>query len=320
MCEIAITSADADPAAQVAVCRALFESNDDGLGVVAVYRDEDEGQFDYAALKTIDPDFEGAVPRFFADNDEAWRFVIHARLATAGEETHWEAHPLITHDCPECSISMVVHNGMVSKHKAARRSLERDDHEFATDVDSEVIAHEWGEVPKTIEDDDEWEEPDISGSLNYLIFGRDAILVKITSKYRITEDFRMVCAYRDWDTSGEARSGYHRFAPDGDYQFRSETRVYTGFGGQGSYSTYGFYGGGYRGQFRNPTEADDEEGKSGGSKRRKTSSSVKKSSSKKGNSRTVAKRSSSSKTTKNATSKSSSARKSGKSGVKSSGN
>lgn len=102
-----------------------------------------------------------------------------------------------------------------------RNEQERNGHRYTTDVDSEVIAHQYGEIPETLDED--FEEPDLSGSLNYILFTEDRILIRHTSKYRVTEDMRMSTATRrriDLQDSVEVH-GVHLFHADGTHESES---------------------------------------------------------------------------------------------------
>lgn len=228
MCEIAVTknqvalreNGGADDI--IALARLLCESNDDGLGVVAVHTDGET--FSYNRYKHHEPDFDD-VRDFLLDNDEAWRFVLHARLATAGGVGFAETHPISVKGCPKTDLDYVVHNGVVHQHDTLMAQYEADGHEFTTDVDSEVIAHAHGEIPDELE---EMDEPDISGRLNYLLFSDDGILVKTTTKYEVGDDFTMACGFRsdDMEWSRDNKPGYHLFRPDGESSFRRKEKKY----------------------------------------------------------------------------------------------
>ena len=63
--------------------------------------------------------------------------IAHTRWATHGAPTEGNAHP---HMCCKGQIA-VVHNGIIENATALRKTLEERGHEFASETDTEVIAH-----------------------------------------------------------------------------------------------------------------------------------------------------------------------------------
>jgi len=200
MCEIAVIDPDEAPIqAAHQIAGQFHEEQGDGVGVVAVKNHGD--RFEYRTYKSIDPHWQTLYAFFNRNYDDAWRFVIHGRNATAGDVNRNNAHPIeIT--CQECEFEYVVHNGHVRNHTDLMGDLHDQDHYLNSPVDSEVIPHVVGELPDEV-DGLTRNTYDLNGNLNYLIFSENGILVRAGTRYHLSDDFTMTCSIRDFDDPEE---------------------------------------------------------------------------------------------------------------------
>lgn len=241
MCEIAVIpvgDVESDDEERlrsiVSLAEMFYDDNPHGLGIVVTERDPESETFNHFAFKTgwTEQGMSRTALYEFLDEKigDAWRVTVHARFATAGDVDKAGTHPIITADQAGPAWDAVVHNGSIRGHKAKRSRLRRnDDHTFATEVDSEVIAHVT-DAPDSVEDfldeDDGWEEPNLRGNLNFLLYSEEYILAYTEGKYHIGDDFSMACDFRDYNTDVETsgEEGWFLITPDGDLHFRERSR------------------------------------------------------------------------------------------------
>lgn len=249
MCEIAVYDpAELDTEGAFDLAFDMFQSNNDGLGALAVYKNDE--QFEYEPFAQAEPSW-GEFMNFLLDReDDAWRVILHARLSTTGADNDQNTHPLEVGEGAD--FDWVVHNGVVSNHPEIKAQAEQAGHSYATDVDSESIAHCVGELPESIEDIDTDNEYHLQGRLNYILCNEDGIFVHNTGKYEWSEDFKMLRCYRRLDfedTSEDIK--WMILRPDGDVSTIEKQR-------SSSVTVQGTRSGGYwsRGNFPN---GDDEQ-------------------------------------------------------------
>lgn len=164
------------------------------LGVVIVRDPDDVDGFRYDIHKAVDLNYnhlssflEGAML------DDVERVIIHGRLATQGDVNLRNAHPLEI-ECAECDIDYVIHNGVMSRYERMQREFEDNGHHFTTDVDSEVIAHSFEEVPT---DMDEVNLQQHGYQPAFLLLNENAIYIR-SSRYQLSEDGQMSKDYREF--------------------------------------------------------------------------------------------------------------------------
>lgn len=196
MCEIAILDPQHRENEFIASsAETIYQHMRDSLGIVAVQ--DVGGEFNYEIYKDTEPDY-GAVLDFVQRHaDDTARFVIHGRLATTGAVNDVNAHP-IGIDCEQCSVDYVLHNGVIRGHERLREAHEDEGHEYASGVDSEVIAHQHQHVP----DDFDAGENDLFGhEPAYILLGDSNMYVYSSRRYRLTEDCRMALGNRQYSPS-----------------------------------------------------------------------------------------------------------------------
>jgi glutamate synthase domain-containing protein 1 len=192
MCELAILDPEQYSPEQLRdSAMEIYTSMRSSLGIVVASLTD--GQYEYDIYKAVRPD-EAAVEQFLRDTTEdAYRVIIHGRLATTGAVNEQNAHPLAI-DCPECDVDFVLHNGCFWQEEVVRREHVSDGHEYSTPVDSEIIAHEFGTVPTEPMPDaaDKFREPCI------VLLNSDSIYVQTDGySYNMTGELELACSRRD---------------------------------------------------------------------------------------------------------------------------
>lgn len=192
MCEVAILSTEKHSIEEIgAAAMTLYKSMRTSLGVVSVANVG--GEYQYEIYKSLNPELEN-VENFISEfHDDAVRFILHGRLATHGSREIEGAHP-IQIECDECEIDYVVHNGIVRGHEQLRHASEASGHNFRTDVDSEVIAHEYGQAPAEIDSIEQAFEHEPC----YILMQKDRIFIHGGRRYNLTENGRLAQGRREF--------------------------------------------------------------------------------------------------------------------------
>ena len=194
MCEISILDPrEASTGEQLDRITSIYEAMPDGIGVVYVRESDDRTAFEYEVYKSITPNVSDIRDFIEENQDGAIRCVIHGRLATCGKVSKKNAHPIRV-ECDECDVEYVAHNGTVYSREHRRRPLQEEGHTFQTPVDSEVIAHAFGEVPSSFEGADEFFE----GQPAYVLLGSDAMYIHASTGYHLTERGTVARTYRSF--------------------------------------------------------------------------------------------------------------------------
>jgi hypothetical protein len=217
MCEIAVCDPEQCGIAPMQQLAAKFhDEQGDGIGVLAVKNHGDK--FTYETYRSTEPHWQTLYAFMNRHMDETWRFVIHGRYGTIGGTKREHCHPLSV-ECEACEFDHVIHNGSVRNYQQNKASLTSHGHDFATDVDSEVIPHKVSELPDTVSDHG-YNTYNIKGKLNYLLFSEDGILVRAQRKYDLTDDFTMTCSRTDIENAEDlgferAKNKWALITPDG---------------------------------------------------------------------------------------------------------
>lgn len=196
MCEIAILDPSHRKNEFIAnSAETIYHNMRDSLGVVAVK--DVGGGFEYEIYKTTDPEYAAVLDFVQQHAEDTSRFVIHGRLATTGDVNNVNAHP-ISIDCERCSVDYVLHNGIIRGHERLRESHEEQGHEYTSEVDSEVIAHQHQAVPS---DFDAGENDLFGHEPAYILLSEDNMYVYSSRRYRLTDDCRMALGNRKYAPS-----------------------------------------------------------------------------------------------------------------------
>lgn len=194
MCEIAILDPeDYTKAEQYRVTESIFATMGDGLGLT--YVKDNGGRLNYEVYKSISPKEMDVADFIDTHEAESELVVIHGRLATHGEIRDEHTHPLSI-ECDCCDVDYVAHNGVLRGHRRIRERLDDEGHDFTTEVDSEVLAHQYEEVPTDFEDYTYQQ-----GQPAYVLMSRDSMFVYSGRGYILDEYGRMGRSHREFAPS-----------------------------------------------------------------------------------------------------------------------
>lgn len=196
MCELAILDPRRNSAEiMTQAAMDIYQRMHSSLGLVTIRDPDTQAKFEFDIFKEVDPEREGvaAFMETAKEHDDAVRVIIHGRLATQGEVNREHAHPLRI-DCPECEAKYVLHNGIITQFDYVREQHKEEGHEYTTNVDSEVLAHEFGEMP----DDFSEEVMDVGArEPAYVLLSEDTMFVR-SNHYHLAEDGRMARSRRNF--------------------------------------------------------------------------------------------------------------------------
>jgi predicted glutamine amidotransferase len=193
MCEIAILGTGDNSTAELFdAAQTIYSAMQDSLGVVALH---DRGDtFEYSYGKWVEPEWDRVTQFIDTHYHDAAVFFIHGRLATTGEVTTDNAHPLEI-ECDECDVDLLMHNGVMRAWQQEKSRHEAAGCHYATDVDSEVIAHQYGGVPENYED---WDTPQYPNQPAYIMLNEKRAYIRSSKRYQLRGDGRMAQSRRSF--------------------------------------------------------------------------------------------------------------------------